>query len=68
MKQLPRSGRSNSGQSKLCKFIRDAVAVLERLCVLAAELVFTAAAFYGLYHVFRASRRERREQIFDARK
>jgi hypothetical protein len=48
VKQLPRSGRS-----KICKFIRDAVAVLERLRVLAAELVFTAAAFHGLYHVFR---------------
>jgi hypothetical protein len=36
-----------------CKFIRDAVTVLFECQILAGELVFTAAAFYGLYHVLR---------------
>jgi hypothetical protein len=36
-----------------CKFIRDAVAILFECRILAGELVFTAAAFYGLYHALR---------------
>jgi hypothetical protein len=36
-----------------CKFISDVIAILFECRILAAELVFTAAAFYGLYHVFR---------------
>jgi len=36
-----------------CKFIRNCVTILLELRVLAAELVFTVAAFYGLYHVLR---------------
>ncbi len=36
-----------------CKFIRDAIAMLSECRILAGELVFTAAAFYGLYHAFR---------------
>jgi hypothetical protein len=39
-------------RSRICKSIRDAVAVLVQLRILAAEIVFTAAAFYGLYHAF----------------
>ncbi len=36
-----------------CKFIRDAIAILFECRILAGELVFTAAAFYGLYHALR---------------
>jgi len=36
-------------RSKICKFIRDTIAVLIQLRVLAGELIFTAAAFYGIY-------------------
>jgi hypothetical protein len=36
------------------KFIRDVVALLIELRVLAAELAFTAAAIYGVYQAFRA--------------
>ena len=36
-----------------CKFIRHAVAILFECRILAGELVFTAAAFYGLYHALR---------------
>ena len=32
------------------KFIRDTIAILVECLILARELVFTAAAFYGLYH------------------
>ena len=35
------------------KSIRDAIAILFECRILAGELVFTAAAFYGLYHVLR---------------
>jgi len=42
----------SSLRSKICKSIRDAVAVLAQLRTLAAEIIFTAAAFYGLYHVY----------------
>jgi hypothetical protein len=38
---------------QVCKFIRDAIAILFECRILAGELVFTAAAFYGLYQVFR---------------
>ena len=41
-------------RTKICKSIRDAVAVLAALRVLAGELVFTAAAIYGVYQAFRA--------------
>lgn len=34
-----------------CRLIRDAIAILFECRILAGELVFTAAAFYGLYHV-----------------
>lgn len=36
-----------------CKFIRNAISILFECRILAGELVFTAAAFYGLYHVLR---------------
>ena len=42
----------SSLRSKICKSIRDAVAVLVQLRILAAEIVFTAAALYGLYHAY----------------
>ena len=38
---------------QVCKFIRDVTAILFECRILAGELVFTAAVFYGLYHVFR---------------
>ena len=41
-------------RNKICKIIRDAVAILAALRVLAGELVFTAAAIYGVYQAFRA--------------
>lgn len=40
-------------RSKICKSVRDAVAILAALPVLAGELVFTAAAIYGVYQAFR---------------
>lgn len=43
-------GRQASRRSKICKFIRDAEAILIQLRILAAEVVFTLAALYGLYH------------------
>ncbi len=42
----------SSLRSRICKSIRDAVAVLVQLRTLATEIVFTAAAFYGLYHAY----------------
>lgn len=46
--------RSVMGTRKqVCKFIRDVVAILVELRVLTAELVFTAAAVYGIYQTFR---------------
>ena len=42
----------SSLRSKICKCIRDAVAVLAQLRILVAEITFTAAAFYGLYHAY----------------
>ena len=38
---------------RACKLIRDAIAILFECRILAGELVFTAAAFYGLYHALR---------------
>jgi hypothetical protein len=38
---------------QVCKFIRDLIAILIQCRKLATELVFTAAAFYGLYHAWR---------------
>jgi hypothetical protein len=38
---------------KAQRFIRDIVALLIELRVLAAELAFTAAAIYGVYQAFR---------------
>ena len=38
---------------QVCKSIRHVIAILFECRILAVELVFTAAAFYGLYHVFR---------------
>ena len=35
-----------------CKFIRDLSAILVECRALAGELVFTIAAFYGLYHAW----------------
>lgn len=46
----PRS--SLSLRSKICKSIRDSVAILVQLRILAAEIVFTVAALYGLYHAY----------------
>jgi hypothetical protein len=40
-------------RQQACKSIRDAIAILFECRILAGELVFTAAAFYGLYHLFR---------------
>ncbi len=42
----------SSLRSKICKSIRDVVAVLIQLRILVAEIAFTAAAFYGLYHAY----------------
>jgi hypothetical protein len=42
----------NAVRRKICKFIRDTIAVLIQLRILAAELIFTVAAFYGIYHAF----------------
>ena len=42
----------SSLRSKICKSIRDATAILIQLRILAAEIAFTAAALYGLYHVY----------------
>lgn len=39
-------------RKQVCKFIRDVLAILVELRVLAAELVLTVAAVYGLYHAF----------------
>jgi hypothetical protein len=36
------------------KFLRDVVALLIELRILAAEVAFTAAAIYGVYQAFRA--------------
>jgi hypothetical protein len=36
-------------RKRICKFIRDLVAVLAELRILAGELTFTIAAFYGIY-------------------
>jgi hypothetical protein len=35
------------------RFIRDTIAILFECRILAGELVFTVAAFYGLYHALR---------------
>jgi hypothetical protein len=37
---------------KICRFMQDAVAFLAQSRILAAELTFTVAALYGLFHVF----------------
>ena len=42
----------SSLRSKICKSIRDSVAILVQLRILAAEIVFTVAALYGLYHAY----------------
>jgi hypothetical protein len=42
----------SSLRSKICKSIRDVIAVLVQLRILAGEIVFTAAALYGLYHAY----------------
>ena len=38
---------------KACKFIRDLTDILVECRAFAGEVVFTAAAFYGLYHALR---------------
>jgi hypothetical protein len=38
---------------QVCKFIRDLTAILVECRAFAGEVVFTIAAFYGLYNVFR---------------
>jgi hypothetical protein len=38
---------------QVCKSIRDVIPILVQCRILAGELVFTAAAFYGLYHALR---------------
>jgi hypothetical protein len=38
---------------QVCKLLRDVTAILFECRILASELVFTAAAFYGLYHAWR---------------
>lgn len=40
-------------RSQISRFIRDAVAILIQFRVLVAELIFTAAALYGFYQMFR---------------
>jgi hypothetical protein len=45
--------RAMPTRKQACKFIRDLVAILFECRILAAELGFTAAALYGLYHAFR---------------
>ena len=39
-------------RSKICKTIRDVELILVEFRGLLAELVFTLAAIYGLFHVF----------------
>jgi hypothetical protein len=41
-------------RKKVQRFIRDVVALLIELRILAAEVAFTAAAIYGVYQAFRA--------------
>jgi hypothetical protein len=42
----------SSLRSRICKSIRDAIAILVQLRVLATEIVITAATLYALYHLF----------------
>jgi hypothetical protein len=44
--------------NSISKFIQDLIAVLVQCRALAGELVFTAAAFYAFYHVFRLLARQ----------
>jgi hypothetical protein len=41
-----------SRRSKICKAIRDSTMILIQIRGLAAELMFTIAAVYGLFHAF----------------
>jgi hypothetical protein len=41
-----------SWRSNICKAIRDSTVILIQIRGLAAELVFTVAALYGLFHAF----------------
>jgi len=43
---------STNRQSQIVRFIRGAVAILIEVRVLAAELMFTAAALYACYIAF----------------
>jgi hypothetical protein len=44
--------RAMLSSKRICKFIRDLTTILAALRVLAGELVFTAAAIYGVYQAF----------------
>jgi hypothetical protein len=46
------NGEERAVRNKICKFIRDTLAVLIQLRVLAGKLISTAAAVYGIYHAF----------------
>src|SRR5208283_1834942 len=41
-----------SYRARICNAIHDSTVILIQLRVLAAELVFTVAAIYGLFHAF----------------
>jgi hypothetical protein len=47
-----RVGGEVFSQMQVCDVIQDIISILVHLRALAGELVFTAAAFYGLYHAF----------------
>jgi hypothetical protein len=58
----PRPGRCNrrenimanrrSWRSSICRAVHDSTVILVQIRGLAAELVFTVAALYGLFHAF----------------